>query len=174
MCQAPKMDTQRELHQVFDDHGFTGVLGTNTTAEYHRDLVPGDQITSHCVINSISEQKATARGLGYFIETLYTFTDQHGETVGTIVFRVLKFIPNDSNDALPAAAVAVTTACQKPLTASHSPRGHDNKWWWEAVDKGKVLIQRCKNCGALRHPPAANVWRVPVTGMGFHRIQPRR
>jgi uncharacterized OB-fold protein len=151
MCQTPKVDTQRELHQAFDDQGFTGVLGTNTTSEYLRDLVPGDQVTSHCVINSISEQKATARGIGYFIETLYTFTDQNGDTVGTVVFRVLKFIPNDSNSAssddssdegMPAAPHRI-----------HSPRGHDNQWWWEAVDNGVVLIQRCKSCQTLRHPP---------------------
>jgi uncharacterized OB-fold protein len=34
-----------------------------------------------------------------------------------------------------------------------SPRGHDNKWWWDAVDDGKVPIQRCKSCSTLRHPP---------------------
>ena len=25
--------------------------------------------------------------------------------------------------------------------------------WWEGVDAGKFLIQRCKDCGVLRHPP---------------------
>src|SRR5674476_1694030 len=29
MCQTPEIDLQRELHNVFDAHGFTGVLGTN-------------------------------------------------------------------------------------------------------------------------------------------------
>jgi uncharacterized OB-fold protein len=40
-----------------------------------------------------------------------------------------------------------------PATRIASPRGHDNKWWWDAVDEGRVLIQRCKNCETLRHPP---------------------
>ena len=40
-----------------------------------------------------------------------------------------------------------------PATRIASPRGHDNKWWWDAVDDGRVLIQRCKNCDTLRHPP---------------------
>jgi uncharacterized OB-fold protein len=152
MCQQPEMDVQRELHKVFDDHGFTGVLGTNTTSEYFRDLRPGDQVTTHCVIDSISEQKATARGIGYFIETLYTFSDQEGEQVGTIVFRVLKFIPNDSNDTSASDDSADDGMPETP-TRIISPRGHDNKWWWEAVDNGKVLIQRCTNCQTLRHPP---------------------
>ena len=31
--------------------------------------------------------------------------------------------------------------------------GHDNGWWWDAVADGKIPIQRCTSCGALRHPP---------------------
>lgn len=33
------------------------------------------------------------------------------------------------------------------------PLGHDNAWWWEMADEGKLGIQRCSNCGTLRHPP---------------------
>ena len=50
-------DVQRELHEVFDDHGFTGVLGTNTATEFYRDLRPGDQVSFHTTIDKISEQK---------------------------------------------------------------------------------------------------------------------
>lgn len=152
MCQEPEVDVQRELHMVFDDYGFTGVLGTNTTSEYYRDVRPGDTITTHCVIDNISEQKATARGIGYFIETLYTFTNQDGEDVGKLVFRVLKFIPNDSNDATGDTGGGDDGMPEAP-TRIASPRGHDNAWWWEACDEGKVLIQRCKSCQTLRHPP---------------------
>ena len=34
------------------------------------------------------------------------------------------------------------------------PQGHDNAWWWDMADQGKLGIQRCTNCGALRHPPS--------------------
>jgi uncharacterized OB-fold protein/acyl dehydratase len=151
MCQTPEIDVQRELHLVFDAHGFVGVLGTNTRTEYFRDLRPGDQITSHTVIDNISERKNTARGIGYFIETVARFTDQSGEEVGRQVFRVLKFQPN----AATAEAKSATSddAAPKAPARIQSPRGHDNAWWWEAIDKGKLLIQRCKQCGTLRHPP---------------------
>lgn len=146
-----QLDNQRKLHKVFDDHGFTGVLGTNCTQQYFRDLKPGDQVIAHTVINSISEQKATARGIGYFIETLTTFTDQNQEAVGEMVFRVLKFIPNESNSAVDNSADDDTP---KAATRIPSPRGHDNAWWWDALEKDKkLMIQRCKNCGTLRHPP---------------------
>jgi uncharacterized OB-fold protein len=31
--------------------------------------------------------------------------------------------------------------------------GHDNAWWWEGIEAGELLIQKCKGCGVLRHPP---------------------
>jgi uncharacterized OB-fold protein len=34
-----------------------------------------------------------------------------------------------------------------------APRGHDNGWWWEGIDRGEILIQKCSECGTLRHPP---------------------
>lgn len=150
MAGNPPPDEQRSLHEVFDAHGFTGVLGTNTTTEMYRDLHPGDSVTAHTVIDTISEQKATARGIGYFIETLTTFTDQGGEQVGKQVFRVLKFIPNESNSAASAESDAGAPATPTRIA---SPRGMDNGWWWNAVDEGKMLIQRCKRCQTLRHPP---------------------
>lgn len=146
-----QLDNQRKLHKVFDDHGYTGVLGTNCTQEYYRDLKPGDQVIAHTVIDSISEQKATQRGLGYFIETVTTFTDQDGKKVGSMRFRVLKFIPNETNKA----TTAKDEGKPEVPTRIHSPRGNDNKWWWELVDKGVLPIQRCKNCQTLRHPPRA-------------------
>jgi uncharacterized OB-fold protein len=139
-------DPQSELVELFNKHGFTGVLGTDVRQEYFKEAAPGDTVYMEMVIDSVSEQKATARGVGYFFETLATFTDQRGETIGTQRFRVLKFVPAQQ----PAAAGAANVA--KP-TRIASPRGADNGWWWEACDEGRVLIQRCGDCGELRHPP---------------------
>lgn len=33
------------------------------------------------------------------------------------------------------------------------PLGHDNAWWWEQANLGKLAIQRCQGCQSLRHPP---------------------
>jgi uncharacterized OB-fold protein/acyl dehydratase len=153
MCQElnEPLDVQRELHAIFDAHGFIGVLGTNTRTEFYRDLRPGDQITSHTIIDSISERKNTARGVGYFVETVNTFTDQTGAKVGRQVFRVLKFQPNAATTE--AKAATTDDAAPKAPARIQAPRGHDNAWWWEAIDKGRLLIQRCKQCGTLRHPP---------------------
>lgn len=137
-----------EMFDILDAHGYTGVLGTNVTQEYTKEVGIGDTVYAEVTIDNISERKTTARGPGYFTETLATFTDQHGDVIGTQRFKVLKFIPADQ----PAASGEADTALEVP-TRIGSPRGHDNKWWWDACDEGKVLIQRCKGCQTLRHPP---------------------
>jgi len=140
-------DAQADLVSLFNKHGYTGVLGTNVKQEYFKEVSPGDNVVMAMVIDNISERKTTGRGPGYFFETLATFTNQNGEKIGTQRFKVLKFIPQEQ----PAAAASADTL-QVP-TRIASPRGHDNKWWWDACDTGKVLIQRCKSCQTLRHPP---------------------
>lgn len=140
-------NTQRELHRIFDEAGYTGVVATDTEQEFLRYLKPGDSVTSETRIESISEEKATGLGLGYFIVTRTTFQDQHSEDVGWLTFRVLKFKPAQQ------AAVAADSPAQpaKPRRI-RSPEGHDNAWWWEGFRNQKILIQKCSDCGVLRHP----------------------
>ena len=86
-----KQDKQGELHALLTENGYAGVVATNCEQGYTRYLQPGDRVTSHTVIESISEEKATALGIGYFINTRTTFTDQNKKDVGWMTFRVLKF-----------------------------------------------------------------------------------
>ena len=149
---------QRELHALFDEAGYTGVVATDTQQEYARYLRPGDRITSETTIESISEEKVTALGVGYFIATRTVFRDEGRQEVGRIDFRVLKFKPSR-----PAAAVASPAAPAAPARIA-SPRGPDNAWWWEGCDAGVLLIQKCSGCGALRHPPRPMCGRCLSTG----------
>jgi uncharacterized OB-fold protein len=141
-------DAQSDLVELFNEYGFIGTLGTNIKQEYFKEVSPGDTVYIEMAIDNISGQKATGRGIGYFFETLATFSDQHGDPIGNQRFRVLKFIPAQEQ----ASASSDDDALQVPSRIA-SPRGHDNKWWWDACDEGKVLIQRCKGCQVLRHPP---------------------
>ena len=143
-------DLQRQLHDLFDAHGFTGVVATDCEQEYVRYLRPGDRLTHSTVIESISEEKATGLGIGHFINTRTTFTDQDGQVVGSMMFRVLKFKPAGQPQAVASAGGAPATPGRL-----RAPRAHDNGWWWEAVQKGELRIQRCTSCGVLRHPPRA-------------------
>jgi uncharacterized OB-fold protein/acyl dehydratase len=143
------MNKQRELHAVFNEQGYTGVVATNCDQGYDRYLHPGDRVSGTTVIESVSEEKATALGIGYFIETRTTFRDQNGEQVGWMVFRVLKFKPSQQPAAAPAAGDDAPAA---PVRL-RAPRTHDNGWWWDKIDAGELHIQKCAECGVLRHPP---------------------
>ena len=144
----PAPNREVELHRLLASHGYTGVVGTNCEDEYHRYLRPGDRITATKVIEAISEEKPTPLGVGYFIDVRYVFRDQGGEVLGTELFRVLRYRP-----ARGAQAVTNAAAAPPKRRRLRPPRGHDNAWWWEGIERGELLIQRCSACGELRHPP---------------------
>jgi uncharacterized OB-fold protein/acyl dehydratase len=141
-------DQQEALHKLFNEAGYTGVVATDCKQHYARYLRPGDVVTAEATIESISEEKATALGIGYFVETKTIFSDQDGEEVGSMVFRVLKFKPPQQ----PQRPAADGGAPPKPGRI-RAPRSFDNRWWWDGVDAGHLLIQKCSECGVLRHPP---------------------
>jgi uncharacterized OB-fold protein/acyl dehydratase len=142
-------DEQLAVHRLLTAAGYPSVVATNSEQGYTRYLRPGDEVVSTTVIESISEQKSTALGVGYFVNTRTVFTNQHGEELGWMTFRVLKFKPNQ---APAAVATSASAAPAKPQRLA-PPLGHDNQWWWEGIAKDELRIQRCKDCGTLRHPP---------------------
>jgi MaoC dehydratase-like protein len=76
--------------------GFTGTLATNSELEFARYLRLGDRLQSSTALESVSERKATALGLGYFITWVSTYTDDEGAVVGRQRFRIYKFEPGSS------------------------------------------------------------------------------
>ena len=131
---------------MLDAAGFTSIVATNSEQEYLRYLRPGDHLTRSSVIESISAEKQTGLGAGHFITMRDVFATDSREVVGTMLFRVLKFRPQ-----APAAAPDAS-----PPAAPRRPRpaiNDDNRFFWEGVSRGELLIQRCAGCGSLRHPP---------------------
>jgi uncharacterized OB-fold protein/acyl dehydratase len=131
---------QEQLFDVLNAAGFTSVVATNCDQEYVRPIVLGDRLTVTSVIDSVSPEKHTGLGDGHFVTTRLEFTDQHGERVATMRFRILRFRPQSS----------------RPKDAALRPRPaitHDIAFFFEGARNGTLLIQRCAQCGVLRHPP---------------------
>jgi uncharacterized protein len=82
---------------VFDDAGFTGTLATDSEFEIDRYLVLGEVVSASTVIESISEEKRTRLGPGYFVTWVTTYTTDADEVVGRQRFRILKFKPGDAS-----------------------------------------------------------------------------
>ncbi|MCP5055921.1 MAG: hypothetical protein GY937_04255 [bacterium] len=158
----PTNGVQR-IHKLLTDHGYTSVVATNTEQGYTRYLEPGDEVTEETVIESVSEEKATALGIGYFIDTRSRYTDQNGDEIGWLTFRVLKFIPAQQA----AAADSGETAAAAAPARIKAPMGHDNAPWWNEVEAGKIPIQTCNQCGKLFHPPRPMCGECGAMDMGY-------
>jgi uncharacterized OB-fold protein/acyl dehydratase len=134
-----------ELMRLLERAGFTSVVATNCEQEYHRYVRPGDRLSATSTIDSVSPEKKTALGAGHFVTTRVSYHDQHGELVGSMLFRILKFKPPANRER----DVAGRERPKRPRPAITQ----DNAFFFEGATRGKLLIQRCTSCGRLRHPP---------------------
>ena len=97
-------DTQGALMTLLDGEGCVGVVATNCEQSYNRYLTIGDHLTVSSHLEDISGLKHTALGEGYFVTTKQTYTDQHGEVVGEMLFRILKYRPGTGRERKPPPA----------------------------------------------------------------------
>jgi len=146
---------QQELFGLLEKAGFTSVVATNCEQTYDRPVVLGDRLAVSSVIESVSPEKHTALGDGHFVTTRSEYTDQHGDRVATMRFRILRFRPRAAKAAAPAQAPAQGAengASPRPLRPRPAIT-HDIAFFFDGVRRGELLIQRCTACGTLRHPP---------------------
>ena len=145
---------QDELTSLLAEPGFTSVVATDCDQEYRRPLVLGDHLTVSSIIESVSPEKRTALGDGHFVTTRLDYTDQHGELVATMRFRILRFRPRASQEAGARAEPRASEDVPGPRPKRPRPAiTRDNAFFFEGTRQGKLLIQRCASCGMLRHRP---------------------
>jgi uncharacterized OB-fold protein/acyl dehydratase len=137
-----------ELMTLLDGAGFTSVVATNCEQEYHRYLHLGDHLSTTTIIESVSDEKATGLGVGHFVTTRVDYRTDDGELVATMRFRILKFRPGTGR-SLPKADDETRERPLRPRPALTQ----DNAFWFEGARQHRLLIQRCNQCGTLRHPP---------------------
>jgi uncharacterized OB-fold protein/acyl dehydratase len=140
---------------LFDAAGYTGVVATNVKQDYARYLKIGDIVTSSPSVADVSDEKRTGLGIGHFVTLAYDFTNQDGDELGRMTFRVLKFKPNLAQPKAAAEPAGDTPAFAHPRPAIT----HDNAFFWEGLTQRKLLFQSFG--GRLRHPPGP---MDPVTG----------
>ena len=136
-----------ELMTLLDDAGFTSVVATNCEQEYHRYLHLGDHLSTTTIIESVSDEKATGLGVGHFVTTRVDYRTDEGELVATMRFRILKFKPGTGRSTPEAKEEQARPLRPRPALTQ------DNAFWFEGARQHRLLIQRCKHCGTLRHPP---------------------
>lgn len=140
-------DNLEELLGILDQAGFSSVVASNCEQEYYRYVRPGDLLTQSSEITDISEEKKTGLGVGHFVTYVTTFRDQKGDTVGKMLFRIIKFRPAQRPAAPPAEGGAPKMRRPRPSLSK------DVEFFWDGIKRKELLIQRCASCGKLRHPP---------------------
>lgn len=142
------------MMRLCDEEGRTSVVATNCTQEYERQLGVGEQLAVTSTIDAISDVKATGLGVGRFITTRTDFyvvaedtPDESaaisaaiaaGEHVASMYFRILKYVP------------AVRPPAKPPRP--HPAVTEDTAYYWQGLQDGTLLLQRCTACQTLRHP----------------------
>lgn len=94
-----RQDPAGACYDALDSAGYTSVVATNSEHEYARYLRLGDLVHGRGVVEEVSEEKATALGVGHFVTTVTDYTNQDDEPVGRMRFRILKFKPGTGKTA---------------------------------------------------------------------------
>lgn len=133
-------DPLPDTMSIFDEAGYTAVLGTNCDQTYARTLRPAERVAISTRLADVVGPKTTGVGEGWFITTQSTWT-VGDEEVATMQFRVLKFKPGTGR------------ASVDPSQSARPMINRDTEFFWEGTAAGELRIQKCNACGELRHPP---------------------
>jgi uncharacterized protein len=137
-------DPLGQMMKTLDEAGFPAVVATNCSQTYHRYLRHGELLSLRAELAGVSGPKRTALGEGWFVTTRNTWYSGD-EPVAEMDWRVLKFRPRADQHDQPGPAG--TGPAMRP------PPSPDTDFFWAGTKAGELRIQRCGECGALRHPP---------------------
>jgi uncharacterized protein len=138
-------DPLGQMMKTLDEAGFPAVVATNCEQTYHRYLRHGELLSLRAELTDVSGPKRTALGEGWFVTTRNTWYSGE-EPVAEMDWRVLKYRPRAAAPDQPALTGSAGPAMRPPASA-------DTDFFWAGTKAGELRIQRCGECGALRHPP---------------------
>jgi uncharacterized OB-fold protein len=147
------------MSDLLEQAGYTSIVATNCDQTYHRSVRVGEQLSVQSRLLDVTGPKRTALGEGWFVTTRSTWSSA-GEPVATMDFRVLRFRPEPrkppQGDATPSAPPGVSD--HQVIRPVVSP---DTEFFWAGTAVGELRVQRCDECGTVRHPPGP---RCPSCG----------
>ena len=136
-----------EILQIMEQHGFAGVMAVSYDQTFHRYLQEGDHVTSYSTIINISDLKTTGIGKGFFVTEKAEFVDQNNEVFAEALITYFQY------QTAPKAPGAKKASAPGKINRVHPVENQDTQHFWQGLRDGKLLIQRCKSCSTLRHPP---------------------
>lgn len=142
-----------EVLKIIEAHDYPSVVAVNSDLSFDRYVKLGEKLYYTTRFDAISEEKSTALGTGFFVTLIMDFFSHQpagDEKVGQLLFRVFKFRPANVPEPMAKGSAPELPKFKRPKPGISD----DTRFFWEGLEAGKLLIQRCKACGTLRHPPA--------------------
>lgn len=144
-----------EVLRLLEGQGYQSVVAVNSDLTFERYVKVGERLYYTTRLDAVGEQKTTALGTGYFVTLIMSFFSEKpagDEKVGALLFRIFKFRPANAQPAADAPTSDGAPAVPK-IKRPKPGMSDDTRFFWEGAAAGKLLIQRCKCCGTLRHLP---------------------
>lgn len=156
-------DPLHSMMAVLDDEGFTSVVATNSDQSYHRYLGHGEHVSAATSLEDLKGPKKTAAGEGWFVTTR-TAWYVADELVAEMRFTVLKFRPAQGEPEQQQESQQKSGEKSQQDSKGSGQKSasgerilpaisQDTAFFWEGAAAGELRIQRCGQCGLLRHPP---------------------
>ncbi|HEX9527659.1 MAG TPA: MaoC family dehydratase N-terminal domain-containing protein, partial [Streptosporangiaceae bacterium] len=173
---ADASDPTSQMVAVLEEAGYTSVVATNSDHVFRRYVRLGERLSLRVSLADLIGPKQTALGEGWFFTTRNTWYSG-GEIVATMDFRILKFRPPAAGDGREASTdpqakmPPATPPSATPPDAGAVIRpvvSPDTRFFWDGMLARELRIQRCCECGTLRHPPGP---MCPECG-GFRGVDP--
>lgn len=138
--------------KLLEEQGYMSVVAVNSELTFERYLKMGERLYYTTRFDSLSDQKQTALGTGFFVTLKMTYFSQKpygDEQVGELLFRVFKFKPAQVIEPKTESEPAI------PVIKRSKPGiSDDTRFFWDGCDEKELRIQHCKSCDKLQHPPA--------------------
>jgi uncharacterized OB-fold protein/acyl dehydratase len=152
----PDDDPLGKILELFDEAGYIGVVATNCEQTYHRYLSPGEDVSVAAELTDVVGPKRTALGEAFFITQRITWS-VGDEEVAEMMWRIMKFIPADKEEASDAAAASTVPDDLDADSAMRPASSKDTRFFWDGVNAHELRIQKLAD-GTLQHPPAPALW----------------
>jgi uncharacterized OB-fold protein/acyl dehydratase len=139
--------------EILEKQGYPAVVAVNSNLNFDRYITMGEKLYYTTVLDSVSEEKTTALGTGFFVTLKMTYFSENpegkeDEKVGDMMFRVIKFKPAERPEKKAEPKEAPKRKRPKPGISD------DNRFFWAGFKENELRIQECNSCKKLQHPPA--------------------
>jgi len=167
LFKRPASSPRGQVINHLEAEGYISTVAVNSELEVVRYLRPGELLSNVEVLDDVSEEKTTGLGIGHFVTTRHVFRNQHGEHVGNLMFRILKFKPGTGRSAASDGDAARPAPNPDPSLRPRPSINRDNLAFWDGARKHELRIPTCNDCGHAFFPPSPRCASCGSFNLGY-------